>query len=770
MVYDVTDPNAPIFVQYVSTKLSNADYAPEGLRFISSDDSPNGKPLLVVANEVSSTVSVFEIAGEITGEVEFALASQTVGEDAATISVDLVLANGTPDSTVTVDVVLGTFATADEPTDFSALASETVSFSAGSSVASVTVTINEDTDPENDEYFSMRLENVTNSFLGEEDAHTVFIIDNDRSVDTSNNVLSLEYITSLNIGVAGDDAAEIVDYDAASQKLFVANSERNQIEIVDFSTPSAPTVGTPIDVSSFGGINSVAVYNGVVAAAIENDDKQADGTIAFYDVNGSLLSSVTAGALPDMVTFTPDGTKVLTANEGEPSDDYSVDPEGSVTIVDVSGGVANVTQANVTQVSLTSFNAQEATLKAAGVRIFGPGATVAMDLEPEYIALSDDGDTAWVACQENNALIVVNVANGIAMDVVPLGFKDHSVPGAGLDAEDRSGEIRIANYPIFGMYMPDAIASYEVAGTTYIVSANEGDAREYDTFEEEDRLADLDLDETVFPDADLLQENIGRLTITTVDGDTDGDGDFEEIYAFGGRSFSIWNGNSGALVYDSGDDMELYISQDPTWGPFFNSTDDELEAKNRSDNKGPEPEAVVIGEWGGAQFAFIGLERIGGVMVYDISDPVAPSFVDYANSRDTATDGGDLAPEGLVLIQAANSPDGKDYLVVANEVSSTITVYEVAVQPFSVEDDLASLPVRIYPNPAIEGVDIELLNSGNSEMQVSLLTIDGKEVRRASAPIGVGNISLNLQGLAKGMYLIEVSTEEGRAVQRLVIR
>lgn len=770
MVYDISEPTMPVFVQYVNTKLSNNDFAPEGLIFIPSAESPSNKPLLLVANEVSSTVSVFEISGEITGEIEFSEPVTSVSEGGSTIDVEIVLENGTAEFTASVDVVLGTFATADAGTDFTAAASQTVSFAPGTTSSLVSFQITEDSDEENDEYFSLRLENPVNAFLGSDTAQVVYILDNDRVADTGNNVISLAHVTSVDIGIAGDDAAEIVDYDPASETLVVANSERNQIELVDFSDPTNPVVGTAIDVSSIGGINSVAVYDGTIAAAIENDDAQLDGTIAFYDMAGNLLSQVTAGALPDMITFTPDGTKVLSANEGEPSDDYSVDPEGSVTIVDVSGGAANVTQADVSSVSFTGFNSQQAQLIADGVRIFGPNATVAMDLEPEFIALSANGDTAWVSCQENNALVVVDVPSATALSVVALGYKDHSVPGAGLDAEDQSDEVRIANYPIKGMYMPDAIASYTLDGTTYLVSANEGDAREYDTFEEESRLSGVDLDETAFPNTELLQESIGRLTITTATGDTDNDGDLDEIYSFGGRSFSIWNGSTGNLLYDSGDDMELYLSQDSTWGPFFNSTDDELELKNRSDNKGPEPEAVVIGNINGGFFAFVGLERIGGVMVYDITDPAAPVFVDYANTRDTASDGGDLAPEGLVLIPNDDSPDGKYYLVVSNEVSSTLTVYEVDGVSVSVEDDLATLPLRVYPNPATEGVVIELVKASHATSTVTLYSINGEEVLTQEIVPGVGTTTLALDGIPSGAYLIEVMSNNQRAIQQLIVR
>ncbi|MDP5169491.1 MAG: choice-of-anchor I family protein, partial [Bacteroidia bacterium] len=649
---------------------------------------------------------------------------------------------------------------------------QTVSFAPGATTATVSIPVSNDTNKENDEYFSLRLSNPVNTFLGSELAHTVYILDNDRKADVATEAINLKHLTSVQIGVAGDDAAEIVDYDSASQKLFVSNSAANKIEVIDFSNPSAPVVGTAIDISSYGGINSVAVRNGVVAAAIENDDKVLPGFIVFFDTNGAFLSQVTAGALPDMITFSPDGSKVLTANEGEPNADYSSDPEGSISIVDISGGVANVTQANVTTAGFSSFNAQQAQLIADGVRIFGPGASVAQDLEPEYITLSANGDTAWVTCQENNALAVVDVNAGTVLSIVPLGYKNHATPTNGLDAEDRSDFIRIANYPVRGMYMPDAIASYQVGGSTFLVTANEGDAREYDTYAEEVRLSSgsYELDETIFPNADLIKANIGRLTVTTASGDTDGDGDFDEIHAFGGRSFSIWNGATGSLVYDSGDDMELIISQSPTWGPFFNSTNDELDLKNRSDNKGPEPEGVVVGQINQGYYAFIGLERMGGVMVYDITDPTAAIFVDYENTRDTASDGGDLAPEGLVLIPNTQSPDGKYYLIVANEVSSTVTIYEVEKALVGVEEELASLPMRIFPNPAVDGVQIELLDKQAGKVSVKLLTLEGREVLSHEAENGFAPVSLELSNLPAGIYLIDVMTDHGRAVQRLVIR
>jgi Ca2+-binding RTX toxin-like protein len=873
--------------------------------------------------------------------------------------------------------------------------------------------------------------------------------------------IGLTPLGTFETGIFDEGAAEIPAYDPGTQRLFVINSNAAAIDVLDVSNPTNPTKIAQIDASTFGaGANSVAIKDGIVAVAIENETAQEPGQVVFFDVDGNFLNSVTVGALPDMLTFTPDGQKVLVANEGEPNDDYTVDPEGSVSIIDLSGGIA---EATVTTADFSAFNDQIDSLRASGVRIFGPDATVAQDLEPEYIAVSEDSQTAWVSLQENNALGVLDIASGEITDVLPLGFKDHnssletfffnqedlpvlgtteargeirlsgfsglyfegvnpdngnlqfithpdrgpddgrrdtdgdgvnddnrvfllpdlqpqfvrfeldrdsgelaitervfltdqngdpltglpnlptddggrtpidedlnelpldplgadlegivrapdgtywtvdeyrpaiyhfeadgtlidrfvpeglppelgtgalpevyntrrdnrgfeavayqdgkvyafiqtpmenpvseesatirilefdpvtetttgeylyiqedmgggsdkigdavslgngeflvierdsglgvssaknlfriSLDGAtnlqdlpedflppgetfesltpeeranlginpvskdiyadlaelgydftdkpeglamidgetfavlndndfgetgipiglglvnvqnALDASDEDGNINIRNWPVQGMYQPDAIATFAVNGETYIVTANEGDARDYDGFSEEVRVADLTLDPDAFPNADELQAEaaLGRLTVTNTLGDPDGDGDFDQLFSFGARSFSIWD-SAGNLVFDSGDDFERITAE--LLPDEFNSDNDENDSlDSRSDAKGPEPEGVVTGVVDGRTYAFIGLERIGGIMVYDVTNPVSPSFVQYINTRDfegnaEAGTAGDLGPEGLVFIAAEDSPTGRPLLAVANEVSGSTTLYD----------------------------------------------------------------------------------------------
>ena len=919
----------------------------------------------------------------------------------------------------------------------------------------------------------------------------------------------LRQLGTFGTGLFDQSAAEIPAYDPNTQRVFVVNANSATIDVLDISNPTNLTRINQIEVSPFGaGANSVAVNDGIVAVAVEANDTQDPGTVVFFDADGTLLNQVTVGALPDMLTFTSDGTRVLVANEGEPNDDYTNDPEGSVSIIDVSGGVNNLTQADVSTADFSAFIGREEELRSRGVRIFGPGANAAQDLEPEYIAVSPDDNTALVTLQENNAVAVVDINNATILDVLPLGVKDHSrglpnltqfefsdlpvlgtteagqdillgglsglwfegldengnlqfvtVPDRGpngaptdvdgdgdnerpfalpdyqarivrftldegsgdieiteqifltredgttpitglpniegadevpvdlsgnllnldpfgadmegivvnpadgtfwtvdeyrpaiyqfdtdgsllnrfipegtaedagaeagtfgtetlpaeyserrpnrgfeavaldtqegilysfiqtplenpdrdtsdnssiirilginpntgepvaeyvyvlekpdigtgpvvdkigdavyagdgkffvaerdssfdptgkkfifeidlngatnlladnapslpdgetleqqtadslaelgiqavnkvkvtnlpsigytagdkvegltllpdgrlavlndndfglldeeipvdgtvplnpdpvpvvlgvvdfstlsnqLDPSDRDDGINLNNFPVFGLFQPDSIASFEINGETFYATANEGDSRDYDGFSEEARVGDDEfvLDPDVFDVAAIEDDAaLGRLTVTTTEGDIDGDGDYDQIFANGGRSFSIWDA-AGNLVFDSGDAFERITAEELP--DFFNSDNDENTFDTRSDAKGPEPEAITTGVVDDTTYAFIGLERIGGIMVYDLSDPTAPNFVQYINNRDfsvefdTNEEGdlaptpeqlsavGDLGPEGFVFISPEDSPNGEALLVVANEISGTTTVYE----------------------------------------------------------------------------------------------
>ncbi len=496
-------------------------------------------------------------------------------------------------------------------------------------------------------------------------------------------VIRLALTGTYNSGLVKQDAAVSVDYDAGSQQLFVVNQANTRIDVLDISDPGNPTAQTPIDVSSYGAMpTSIAVYSSTntVAVSVMNATITSSGKVAFFNTGGTPLNSVTVGSQPDTLTFTPDGQKVLVTNEGVPNPCYLADkddPEGSVSIIDISGGVGS---AAVSTADFTAFNASP----PFGVRI-KPGATFSKDIEPEGLTVSADSKTAWVALQENNAMGMLDIDTGIFNNVVWLDLKDHDKSGRGLDASDKDGKINITTWqaPLKGMYQPDQIAAYQAGGNTYIVSANEGATRNIfcgptEVYTDVARVTNLSLDSSPgnFPNPAYWQQNanIGRLKVSRVDGDIDlagPDGQFEELHAFGARSFSIWDA-AGTLVYDSGDAFERIAAG--AFPAFFNTEDDSNTFDTRSDNKGPEPQTITTGAVGEHTYAFIGLEQIGGVMVYKITNPNAPSYIEYVNTRFS---NGDISPEDMIFIPAGDSPSGKPLLVVANSVSGSTAIFEI---------------------------------------------------------------------------------------------
>lgn len=489
-------------------------------------------------------------------------------------------------------------------------------------------------------------------------------------------------ITLTPVGqLATGSTSEIAAYEASTSTLFVVNGDSGGLDLISIAQPWAPRRVRSIDLSALGqGATSVAVRAGIVAVAIEADPATAPGRVAFFTPAGDLISSVTVGSLPDMVTFSPDGRWLLVANEGEP-DGYcagGTDPEGSVSVIDLSGGVVGITQARVRTAGFATFNGGA----PPGVRIFGPGATVAQDLEPEYIAIEPTSTTAYVTLQENNALAVVDIASARVTALLPLGTKDHSLAANALDASDRDDALRIVPQPVHGLYLPDAVVAHRAGGLTYLFTANEGDARDYECFSEEERVGDLDYDAAVAaPGADLA-----RLRTTNATGDTDGDGDFDEVLSFGARSMSIWLAN-GTQVWDSGKEIET-ITAATVPGIFNSSGSGSDSLDTRSDDKGPEPEGLALGTFRGRTYAFLGLERTGGIVVYDVTDPTRPFFVQYATNL--GPDGNpvvgtthDQGPEGVLYIAKEDSPTGRALLVVSHEVSGTVTLFSIKPKSLS---------------------------------------------------------------------------------------
>ena len=545
--------------------------------------------------------------------------------------------------------------------------------------------------------------------------------------------------SALNISLVGravlnaqspEGAAEIVAYQASKKWIYAINSSGDEAVVniipadtfdtaalvqdnegIVNATNLTSTSTLTLNDNTPGDANSIAIdeNNQMLAVAMAAKNVGEAGQIAFYDISGdtpAFIKNVPAGFLPDMVTFNHDGTKVVVANEGEPNGDYSIDPEGSVSIINIVEGVVADTATNI---DFTTYNSQQAELESDGFVFANPtgrtingnviNTTVAMDLEPEYISISKDNNYAYVSIQENNGLAIINLEDN-SVELKALGFKDWS--DLQIDASDKDGGVNFKSYPgLYGMYQPDTISSFSWKGANFIVSANEGDAREYffDVTDEADCTAKggLDYDEddgclayidesrvedlTLAANFDYLNnddDDIGRLKVSTVKGDTNDDGQYESLYAYGARSFTIWDSN-GLVVFDSGDDIGRITAS--VHGEAFNNNEDENEGDTRSDDKGAEPEALTIGTIDERTFAFIGLERMGGIMVYDITNPYDVQFEDYFYNRgviEGADITGDLAPEGMVFVTAEQSATGEPLLIIGNEISGSIAVWQIA--------------------------------------------------------------------------------------------
>ncbi|WP_309133724.1 choice-of-anchor I family protein [Cellulomonas sp.] len=526
--------------------------------------------------------------------------------------------------------------------------------------------------------------------------------------------VTLSPLGTYETGVFDELAAEIVTYHAGTQRLFVVNALSGEVDVLDASDPTAPAkVGTiavadvadALDAAIPAGaaVNSVAVRaDGLVVVAVEHATKTERGWLLFLDADTlRALGAVRVGAQPDSVAVSPDGAWAVTADEGEPDDAYAVDPPGSVSVVALPSDVAAPSQEAVRTVGFEDFDAPGAL--PDGVRVFGPtdpGApplVPSLNLEPEYVTVA--GSTAYVTLQEANAIATVDLDDARVTGIHALGSQDHgTVP---LDPSDRDGGFRLRTYEgLRGLHQPDAIASYQAGGVTYLVTANEGDAREWGDYAEPARVKDLGKDglaPVCAPLAGLTGDaDLGRLNVSTASGLNADESCYEELYAFGSRSFSIWT-TDGERVWDSGSSFEEVTHAAAP--EFVNSNHSESNLEGRSDDKGPEPEAIAVGQVDGRTYAFVGFERVGGVAVYDVTDPRDASFVSYVNNRDfsvSVEDGGDLAaagdlgPESIAFVPAADSPTGEPMIAVGNEVSGTTTLFAVGTGA-PADDDLVEL-------------------------------------------------------------------------------
>ena len=505
--------------------------------------------------------------------------------------------------------------------------------------------------------------------------------------------LQLELTGRYNSGAMNADGGslEIVAYNPANGYAYAVSGVKGTLIAVDLNgsldgDKAVTLTGTEYDVKElvdgfeYGDMTSVAVSpdRSRLAVAIQAENYADNGVVALFacSTDGSLelLSVVSVGVQPDMLTFADNGT-ILTADEGEPRDGSdAADPKGSVTIIIIDGAGSM----NANSVYFDKFDAKREELISAGVLV-QKNRQPSVDFEPEYIAVA--GNNAYVSLQEANAIAVLNISSGEFTNIYPLGFQNFGETKIDLE---KNGTIELKNYEnVYGIKMPDGISAAVIGGKTYVFTANEGDSRadwpgldnEY-----EDKTSPTG---NVTLDSKVVWFNAGMW-----------DGlDSDKDYIFGGRSFSIYEAAADGLklVFDSGSEFEEVTAE--KLPDYFNASNDKTSPDNRSGKKGPEPESVVTGTVGKKTYAFIAIERIGGVMVYDITDPANAAFVNYINSRefDDAIKG-DVSPEGLCFVPASDSKSGNALLLTACEVSGTLTVYDCRY----VETDTPSEHTHVY--------------------------------------------------------------------------
>ena len=613
-------------------------------------------------------------------------------------------------------------------TDYVARALTGVTIAAGESRTTVTVDLIGDTVDEASESFTLAVRNARGATVA--DGEGTGTILNDDAGLRINGITVYDAAPSLQ-GLAGATAtaapvatnglslvrlgafaatndpataaaanAEVVAYDATTSRLYVQNTGENRIEIVTLSAAGSLEKAGEIRLASleqYGSVNSVAVFNGLVAVAYANAAGDQPGRVALFDGAGSLLRSIPVGVGPDQIVFTRDGGRLLVANEGEQASAAS-NPVGGVSIIDVSGGAAAA--AVVATVGFEGLNGSEAALRARGLALT-PGKSAAADIEPEYIAVSPDNRFAYVTLQEVNGVAVIDLANpGTApIAIQPLGSVNHALAGNEFDASDRDGAgggpaIRIAttpaNAPIYGLLQPDAVASFSAGGASYFVTVNEGDQRVIGGADDTGDVARLSsiANSRLTPELQALKADpaYARLNVLLRTGDTNNDGVIDQLHTLGGRGISIFRQNADGTitkVRETGGEFEkIFAALAPE---RFNN--DQVVANtpdDRSDNKGPEPEGITIGTVNGRIYAFVGLERQSGVIVYDVTDPANAAYVSYVPPLANATT--DLGPEVLTFIAADRNPTGTPLLVSANEVANGGAVlYAALPQGFTQE-------------------------------------------------------------------------------------
>lgn len=513
------------------------------------------------------------------------------------------------------------------------------------------------------------------------------------------STLEVEQIARYDAKMTDADGGvmEIVDYNKQTGWAYAVNGKTGMLTAIPLKTMEEKARidlldGNDIDVRAlvsvdefeYGDMTSVAVSpdGTILAAAIQAKDYADNGRVALFtchaDGSLSFKATIETGVQPDMVTFTPDGTKILAANEGEPREGYganTIDPKGSVTIIHTATQEAKT-------VDFTDFDSKREELVEAGI-ILKKGTNPSVDLEPEYIA--SNNDYAYITLQEANGIAILDLSDLKFAGIHSIGLEDYSKVSVDIDKKD--GTYGPKTYEsLRGIRMPDALSLVSIQGVDYLLTVNEGDSRDWGN-KEKGTQYDNEIEVNfgngeTSPTGKITSENSGLLGKVVFFDSSDYDGVEEnKDYIFGGRSFTMFQVTDAGLieVFDSQGDFEAlsykYLPK------YFNCSNDDLAIDDRSGKKGPETETITVGKVENKTYAFITLERIGGIMAYDITNPKAVTFVNYINSRDFSSDiAGDDSPEGIKFIPGSHSPTGEALLLAACEVGGTVAVYNLHSQ------------------------------------------------------------------------------------------
>ncbi len=527
----------------------------------------------------------------------------------------------------------------------------------------------------------------------------------------------LEFLSRLNHQISPDApsvcikfSASSVAYDSKPPRLFVANPFQGLLEIYDLKDPGHPSL---IKLVPLGGPNCnplnpvqcfrpnhVTVAGGVVAVAVTNEVPTDPGRLVLMTTDGTDQRELVVGPSPTWVAFTPDRTKIVVANQGIPSADYSIDPEGSMSIIKNWQGWQS-SAPEVVPVTLQSFNSRKEALIARGVRIYGPclstppcEVTVAQDLEPVAFVISADSRKAHVAFETNNALGVLDIDEQRFANVRSAGLKDHSKWWSRLDATDDE-DFDLRTWPLLGMYQPNGIDILTTHGRQYLITANRGNWRESSAFPNGTEQTTVGEACTAGRlDATLCRRLSGAPDISIASYPyryTEEDAPLPGAYSYGGRSFAIWT-REGRLVHDSGAALEAITHR--ACPSYFNSQSDQNTFDDRSDEKGPEPEGVAVADIAGRTFAFVSLRRIGGIVAFDVSEPWFPRFQQYINSRNFSVNpkdlpadypseyfvncaAGDLQGVKPVFVEGTDAPTGDPLLLLVNNYSGSVAIFRI---------------------------------------------------------------------------------------------